>query len=100
MEINAQRVSRAPLNIMLPKQFALAAKVVTENGWRLLDIQQSIEHQADGIDGNAILDMLDSIEVSTRLMRTECHRAMGQKIRSQQSGEATPAPRRTTRTKG
>lgn len=67
-----------PVRINLPNQFRMAAGLIRDNGDRILTLIDDMETQANGIDSDALVAMIDTIEVATRLARTEIHRALKQ----------------------
>lgn len=65
-----------PVRINLPNQFAMAIKLIADNAQRITDMIEDIDNQTTGIDSVALIQMIDTIEVATRLARTETHRAL------------------------
>lgn len=64
------------VRINLPNQFSMAIKLITDNGLRITDMIEDLDNQTSGIDSVALVQMIDTIEVATRLARTEIHRAL------------------------
>ncbi len=65
-----------PIRITLPYQFKTAVGLIKRNAEQIDDMLDDVETQAKGIDSVALLQMVDTIEVATRLARTEIHRAL------------------------
>lgn len=65
-----------PIRITLPYQFKIAVGLIQRNGEQIDKLLDDVETQAKGIDSVALLQMIDTIEVATRLARTEIHRAL------------------------
>lgn len=67
-----------PVRISLPNQFRMAIGLIRDNGDSIMHLLDDMETQANGIDSDALVAMIDTIEVATRLARTEVHRALKQ----------------------